>query len=63
MAKITSDSKKNGTSTQDIYSEENAIRVFKAMRKQAVENGVSDLSMEEIDKEIAEVRKSKSYGR
>ena len=62
MAKITSDSKKNGTSTQDIYSEENAMKVFKAMRKQAVENGVSDLSMEEIDKEIAEVRKSKSYG-
>ena len=62
MAKKTSDSKKNGTSTQDIYSEENAMKVFKAMRKQAVENGVSDLSMEEIDKEIAEVRKSKSYG-
>ena len=44
-------------SAQDNYSETNAMHVFNSMRKQASDNGVSDLSMKEIDKEISDARK------
>ena len=44
-------------SAVDLFSPENAAQVFSSLRKQAQANGVSDLSMEEIDKEIAKNRK------
>ena len=44
-------------SAADIYSKENAIKAFNALRKQAIDNGVSDMAMEEIDEEIAKARK------
>ena len=44
-------------SASDLYSKENALRVFNDIRKKAVENGTADMTMEEIDDEIAKVRK------
>ncbi len=44
-------------SASDLYSKENALRVFNDIRKKAVENGTSDMTMEEIDEEIAKARK------
>ena len=44
-------------SADDIYSKENAFRVFNDIRRQAAVNGVADMAMEEIDEEIAKARK------
>jgi len=41
----------------DLFSPDNSKKVFAEIRKQAVENGVSNMSMEEIDKEIQKARK------
>jgi len=44
-------------SASDLYSKENALRVFNDIRRKAVENGTADMTMEEIDEEIAKARK------
>ena len=44
-------------SALDIYSKENAMKIFNLIRKQAEANGISDLSMDEIDEEISKARK------
>ena len=41
----------------DLFSPDNSKKIFAEIRKQAVENGVSNMSMEEIDKEIQKARK------
>jgi len=41
----------------DLFSPENSKKVFADIRKQAKETGVADMSMEEIDEEIAKARK------
>ena len=41
----------------DLLSPENSKKVFAEIRKQATENGVSNMSMEEIDAEIQKARK------
>lgn len=41
----------------EIYSQENAMKVFNSIRAKAKENGINDLSMDEIDLEIANARK------
>ena len=43
-------------SADDLYSKENALRVFNDIRRQAAENGAADMTVEEIDEEIARVR-------
>ena len=45
----------------DIYNEENAMKVFNLIRKQAETNGLSDLSMDEIDEEISRTRKMNKH--
>ena len=40
----------------DLYSKEKALRVFNGIRRQAAENGAADMTVEEIDEEIARVR-------
>lgn len=44
-------------SASDLYAPSNAVKMFAAARKQALENGVADLSMEEIDEEISKARR------
>ncbi len=44
-------------SATDLYSPENSRKIIAAIRKQAKDNGVSDMSMEEIDEEIQKARK------
>ncbi len=43
-------------STSELFSAANANKMLDAARKQALENGVADMSMEEIDEEIAKAR-------
>ena len=43
-------------SADDIYSKDNALRVFNDIRRQAAENGAADMTVEEINEEIARVR-------
>ena len=45
----------------DLYNEENAMKVFNSIRKQAESNGTCDLSMDEIDEEISKVRKMNKH--
>lgn len=44
-------------STVDLFSPEYAKKMFNSARKQALENGVADLLMEDIDEEISKTRK------
>ena len=44
-------------STSELFSRENATKMFNSARKQALENGVADMTMEEIDDEISKTRK------
>ena len=44
-------------SASDFYSKENALKTFNDIRKKAIENGTADMTMEEIDEEIAKARK------
>ena len=41
----------------DLFSPENSRKMFAEIRKQAKDNGVSDMSMEEIDEEIQKTRR------
>ena len=43
-------------SAPELFSNDNAKSVFSAMRKQAKNNGINDMSMEEIDAEIQKCR-------
>lgn len=43
-------------SATNLFSKDNATKMFNAARNQAIRNGVADLSMEEIDKEINDAR-------
>lgn len=44
-------------SDSDIYSKEETLKVINDIRMKAVENGTADMTMEEIDAEIAKARK------
>ena len=44
-------------SASDVFSKEKAFRTFNEIREQAVKNGTADMTMEEIDEEIAKARK------
>lgn len=44
-------------STADLFGPEYATKMFNYARKQALENGVSNLLMEDIDDEISKSRK------
>ncbi len=43
-------------STADLFGPEYAKKMFNSARKQALENGVSNLLMEDIDEEISKTR-------
>lgn len=43
-------------STTDLFGLEYAKKMFNSARKQALENGVADLLMEDIDEEISKTR-------
>lgn len=45
-----------GVVKDNLFSKEYALKVFDNARRQAIENGVADLSMDEIDKEINDSR-------
>ena len=44
-------------STSELFSLENATKMFNAARKQALENGVANMTMIEIDEEISKARR------
>ena len=44
-------------STSQLFSPAYATKMFNSARKQALENGVADMTMEEIDEEISKARK------
>ena len=44
-------------STTELFSPENATKMFNAARKQALENGVANMTMKEIDEEISKARR------
>ena len=44
-------------SDYDLFGPENASRMLNAARKQAQQNGISDLTIEDIDEEISKVRR------
>ncbi len=43
-------------SARELYSKENANRVFNEIRNKAMKNGTADMTMEEIDEEISKAR-------
>lgn len=43
--------------TSELFGPANATKMFNSARKQALENGVADMTIEEIDEEISKVRK------
>ncbi len=45
-------------SKSELYGSKNANKMLDAARKQALENGVADMTMEEIDNEILKTRKN-----
>ena len=44
-------------SASELFNPTNATKMFNSARKQALKNGVADMTMEEIDEEISKARK------
>ena len=44
-------------SASELFGPANATKMFNSARKQALDNGIADMTMEEIDEEIYKARK------